>query len=613
MLNIKSILEKMGQGSAKYRALSMQISDHLLNQQIMVQRIEGMHEINLGFSAEAICLSTNPFINLKDFVGCLVAIDQTTDIGSYNRSSGIVVGASAGQSDGGLTCYKLEIADATHLWKHRINSRVFMNKSVLDIVEILFKEWQKKSPLFAQSLKLDMSGVQISNYDIRPFIMQFCESDFNFITRLLREEGINFLIDEANHTVSSLSESLQAQKFRLIDDNKHFTMLKRQSIRYHRSDATERSDTLTSLIAHRNLNSTAIHLQRWQSDLFSQQDACGSVLSNHKHSSQISNQNLNLESSYCISPAWISDLKSEDGATKSSNEQVERLNKHLNSYQELKSKCFIARGSVRDVQVGYYFSLNEHPEIDRQHLDNNEFLILKKCFYNQNNLPKDIADQIEFLLDLNHWDKRQGNEQERQGCELLLVRKNVKVVPEYHPLDDKPVARVMRAKVVGADGEAIHTDEWGRVKVQFLFSREDNNTHDGGAGSNNSDTDSAWLDSLTPWAYNDGGGARFLPRVGEIVVVDFFNGDIDRPFIMGRLHESDHKPVKFDQKGTLPETRRLSGIRSQEISGKGFGQLRFDDTPSQISTQLQSSHGASQLNLGHLSYPKESDQSDDRG
>ncbi|MBD0244607.1 type VI secretion system Vgr family protein, partial [Acinetobacter baumannii] len=55
------------------------------------------------------------------------------------------------------------------------------------------------------------------------------------------------------------------------------------------------------------------------------------------------------------------------------------------------------------------------------------------------------------------------------------------------------------------------------------------------------------------------------------------------------------------------------GIRSKEVSGGGFGQLRFDDTPGQISTQLQSSHGASQLNLGKLSHPKDKAESEDRG
>ncbi|MBN6514890.1 DUF2345 domain-containing protein, partial [Acinetobacter pittii] len=169
-----------------------------------------------------------------------------------------------------------------------------------------------------------------------------------------------------------------------------------------------------------------------------------------------------------------------------------------------------------------------------------------------------------------------------------------------------------RAKVVGLEGESIHVDQWGRIKVRFLFTRTDDHSHDGGAGSNDNDTDSAWVDVLTPWA-GAGYGARFLPRVGEIVVIDFFDGNIDRPFVVGRIHEAERHPTQFDQKGQLPDTKKLSGIRSEEVDGKGFNQLRFDDTTGQISAQLQSSHAASQLNLGNLSHPKDKAESDGRG
>ncbi|WP_158651432.1 DUF2345 domain-containing protein, partial [Acinetobacter indicus] len=173
-------------------------------------------------------------------------------------------------------------------------------------------------------------------------------------------------------------------------------------------------------------------------------------------------------------------------------------------------------------------------------------------------------------------------------------------------------AHPQRARVVGPAGESIHVDEWGRIKVRFLFTRSDDHQHDGGAGSNDNDTDSAWVDVLTPWA-GEGYGARFLPRINEIVVIDFFDGNIDRPFVVGRLHEAERSPTRFDTLGQLPDTKKLSGIRSQEIEGSGFNQLRFDDTPKQISAQLQSSHGATQLNLGNLSHPKASAESDGRG
>uniref|UniRef100_UPI0025895421 DUF2345 domain-containing protein n=1 Tax=uncultured Chryseobacterium sp. TaxID=259322 RepID=UPI0025895421 len=88
---------------------------------------------------------------------------------------------------------------------------------------------------------------------------------------------------------------------------------------------------------------------------------------------------------------------------------------------------------------------------------------------------------------------------------------------------------------------------------------------------------------------------------------------VDRPFVIGRIHEGQRSPTKFDVKGQLPATRNLSGIRSKEVAGSGFNQLRFDDTTGQISAQLQSSHGTSQLNLGNLSHPKNEETSQGRG
>ncbi|MDC5418134.1 type VI secretion system tip protein VgrG [Acinetobacter baumannii] len=609
--NIFDFLDKIGFASQK-RALHIYFTNPEINNQVFLQRIDGFHSINEGLSAELICLSINPYISLKQFIGCQVAVEQVTDSGKLFRTTGIITGASQGQSDGALCLYKLTMQDATSLWHKRHNSRVFMNKSAVEIIEIIFKEWQNKSSLFAASLQLDSSGLT-RNYDIRPFSMQSNESDYAYLTRLMREEGINWLIDESESMVLSNSQTIESQKLRLIDHNNEYKVLERRAIRYHRSDATEQNDSITSFIAQRQLQPTAIHLQRWQADNLSQEDASGSVLSAHQHSSQCDNESLSLEQAWTIAPAWITDLNGEDQATTSSNSQIEKLNKQLNQYQALQAKYFIARSSVRDAQVGYWFKLNEHPELERNHESSDkEFLILSKRFYNQNNLPKDIRDQVEQLLSLSHWQVSHDRAQERQANELMVVRRYIDIVPEFDPLIHRPSAHVQRAKVVGLDGEEIHVDKWGRIKVRFLFTRTDDHQHDGGAGSNDNDTDSAWVDVLTPWA-GEGYGARFLPRVGEIVVIDFFDGNIDRPFVTGRVHEGRRSPTKFDIKGQLPDTKKLSGIRTKEVSGSGFNQLRFDDTTGQISTQLHSSHGASQLNLGNLSYPKEQAESDGRG
>lgn len=187
--NIHSMLEHLGLSLQK-RALHIQFSNEALNSQVFVQRIQGQHFINQGLKAEVLCLSTNAHIQLKQFIGCQVAIDQVTDMGKLTRTTGIVTGVSQGQSDGALTLYKLTVEDATSLWHKRRNSRVFMSKSVVDITEIIFQEWQSKSALFSAGLSLSTQGLK-GSYDTRPFTMQANESDYDFLTRLWRSEGIN--------------------------------------------------------------------------------------------------------------------------------------------------------------------------------------------------------------------------------------------------------------------------------------------------------------------------------------------------------------------------------------------------------------------------------------
>ncbi|MFP8817716.1 type VI secretion system Vgr family protein [Acinetobacter johnsonii] len=604
--SIYKMLESFGFGSQK-RALHIHFSNPALNTQVFIQRIEGEHRINQGLKAEILCLSTNAYLPLKQFIGGRVAVDQVTDVGQLSRLTGVITSASQGQSDGALTVYKLTVEDATALWHKRRNSRVFMSKSVREITETLFSEWQSHSTLFATSLSLNLDGLS-RDYDVRPFVMQSNETDAEFLTRLWRSEGINWLIDEQAPMVLSSSEPIQAQQLRLMDDNQAFTALGRRKIRFHRSHATEPFDSITSFIAERHLQSTTVQTQRWQAQHLAQ-DQSQAVLSAHQHSDQQDNESLGLEQVWCVSPAWTADLQGEDQVTLANSSQLDRLNQQLNQYHELYSKYFTAKSSVRDARVGYWFEMIDHPEIDQHVSAEREFLILGKVFYNQNNLPKELLQQINLLLKGSRW---QGLSEERQANELFVVRREVKIVPEYQAWIHRPAAYPLRAKVVGPEGEEIYVDAWGRIKVRFMFTRSDDHAHDGGAGANDNDTDSAWVDVLTPWA-GEGYGARFHPRVGEIVVIDFFEGDVDRPFVVGRIHEAERHQTMFDVKGTLPATKKLSGIRSQEVAGQGFNQLRFDDTTGQISVQLHSSHGASQLNLGNLSHPKETENSDGRG
>ncbi|QTD64295.1 type VI secretion system tip protein VgrG [Acinetobacter towneri] len=605
-----AVLEKFGL-SPQHRTIHIQFSNSALNHQVFLQCVYGQHAINQGLQMDVLCLSPHANLPLKQFIGSRVAVDQLTDQGELFRHSGIITAAAQGQSDGTLSLYKLQIQDATALWHKRRNSRVFMNKTVVEVSEILFKEWQDRSALFAASLSLDLSGLS-QRYAVRPLIIQSNESDYEFLTRLWRSEGINWLVDEKQPWVEHFLTPMDTQKLRLIEQNSHYQPLKRRRVAFQRTSAIEQRDSIYTWMAQRNLQPTEVQLQRWQPDLLAQDQNSVQFTSPLQSSTQNS-EALSLEQAWCVSPAWMQDLTGQDQVTAASTEQLEQLGQQLAQYYDLQAKYFSAQSNLRDAQVGYWFELHGHAEIDQHPQTEREFLILSKQFYNQNNLAPELQQHFLSLLQQSQWTFQlplEGDPQ--QFCQLNLIRRHIALVPEFNPLLHRPVAYPQRAKVVGPEDETVHVDAWGRIKVRFLFTRSDDHLHDGGAGANDNESDSAWVDVLTPWA-GEGYGARFHPRIGEIVVVDFFEGDIDRPFVVGRLHEAERIPTQFDMLGSLPDSKSLSGIRSQEMQGTGFNQLRFNDSTGQLSAQLQSSHAVSQLNLGALTHPQQHEQLTDRG
>jgi type VI secretion system secreted protein VgrG len=157
----------------------------------------------------------------------------------------------------------------------------------------------------------------------------------------------------------------------------------------------------------------------------------------------------------------------------------------------------------------------------------------------------------------------------------------------------------------------VHCDEHGRVKVRFPGTRTEDHSHAQGAGASDSDRDSAWVRVASTWA-SQHWGTITLPRVGDEVIVDFLGGDPDKPIIVAQVY-GRAAPPSFSHTGALPGNKYLAGIKSKEVQGTRYNQLRLDDTPGQISAQLSSQHGHSELNLGWLTHPRSEGKGQARG
>ncbi|MDD1152777.1 type VI secretion system tip protein VgrG, partial [Pseudomonas sp. TNT2022 ID357] len=144
------------------------------------------------------------------------------------------------------------------------------------------------------------------------------------------------------------------------------------------------------------------------------------------------------------------------------------------------------------------------------------------------------------------------------------------------------------ATVVGPEGEEIHTDEYGRVKIQFPWDRE--GKHNGFS--------SCWVRVSQNWAGAQWGHMA-IPRIGQEVIVDYLDGDCDQPIITGRTYRASHMPPY-----RLPDHKTLNTLKSKEHKGSRANELRIDDTTQQISAALMSDHGSSALHLGYLTHPR---------
>ena len=126
------------------------------------------------------------------------------------------------------------------------------------------------------------------------------------------------------------------------------------------------------------------------------------------------------------------------------------------------------------------------------------------------------------------------------------------------------------------------------------------------------DKSSCWLRVAMPSA-GTGWGHQFIPRIGQEVLVDFIEGDIDRPVITGVLYNGDHATPDFSGAGALPANKTLSGIKSKEHQGGQYNELLFDDTPGEVRAKLSSEPGKTQLNQGFLTHPRKDGKAEPRG
>lgn len=605
-MNFPSLLGQVPDLTQSNRAIRLRLShtDSVLDDVLLVKHVSGQETLCGGIEYRLLCVSTQVGIPLKEFIALPVELQFVTDRGQLRAVCGIVAQASAGQSDGGLATYQLVVRDALALMEQRINTRIFRNLNEADISAAMVREWRNLNPILGQAFDLDTSGVT-GSYPAREFTKQHNESDAAFLRRLWKRRGIAWFIRPGQPSESG-SPVRATHTLVLFDASQSLAQNAAGTVRFHRDAGTEARDSVINWSAVRTVKPGTITRQSWD---YQQGRMMSAQAPTNMQQGEAGNQFAFSLDDHLLEAPHVAD---NDGDYRRLGEL--RIQRH-----EYEAKCFYGESGVRDLCVGEWFRLDGHPDIDTHPDDEREFVLTELSLVAENNLPKEIDERVRRLFAANAWNQGMAHDALEQASDardvkytnrFACVRRGIPIVPAYAPHIDLPRVQLQSAIVVGPQGEEVHCDELGRIKIRFPGTREED--HPDGAGASNTDRDSAWVRVASNWA-SDRWGSISLPRVGDEVLVDFLGGDPDKPIVVGRVYGGTAVPPAFSHKGELPGNRFLAGIKTKEVQGMRCNQLRLDDTPGQISAQLASEHGHSQLNLGWLTHPRSSGEGQARG
>ncbi len=473
---------------------------------LLLGSFRGLEGISMPFSYELDLVSENHSISFEDIIGKNVTVSLALSDGEAHYFNGIISrfaqGRGGGEEGGDprFSHYRAGMVPWFWLLTRTADSRIFQKLSVPDIVEKILGE----KGLSDYELQLDGS------YGKREYCVQYRETDFNFISRLLEEEGIYYFFKQENgkHTM-------------VIADSpsKHKPCPNQATAKYQLSaEGWQKEDVLLGLEK----------MQEIRPGKYS--------LNDYNFETPITSLEVNVPSKTNLGPGER-EIYFYPGAYAKKSEG-DRLAKIRMEEEEAQITRINGSSNCRAFASGYQFTLTD--------------------FYRQDmNNKKYVLTSIEHAANQD-WEKESE----------LVYSNHFTCIPfevPYRPkrVTPKPAIQGSQtAMVVGPSGEEIYTDKYGRVKVQFHWDRE-------GKRDENS---SCWIRVSQPWA-GPGWGAIAIPRIGHEVVVDFIEGDPDRPLITGNVYHAINKPPY-----PLPDEKTKSTVKSDSSLGSGgFNEIRFED------------------------------------
>ena len=560
-------------------------TDNRWDDVFLPQQAEGQESINDDYRFEVDCLCASTHVQLKSLLGLPATLTVHDQDGNPVVRNGVISSVKALGADGGFSRYAIGIIPPIALWKHRVTSRVFQDKSSLDILQQILNEHQTNNPVFArqQNVKLKLIHTPPSP---RSYVLQYRESDYAFIERLLKEDGLcwTWQFDDAPNAPVTMV---------VFDDPNALPPATQARIRYHRADATEAEDSLTDWNTQRQVVSGSVSMASFD---YQQVDTYqGTAQSSIEQGGTGKGAQSTLE-----------DYDAQTLYYAPGTEELGDIASQRQAAYDAQAKTFSGAGTARGLMAGQWFRLDDHPALEGTNVTQKSFVVTTLNFRAQNNLPDDVTREVPSSLLA-----ADSTAAQPYNVNFDAKRRGVPLTPVFSHTDHaKPTANgIQTATVVGPQGEEVYTDADGRIKIQFHWQRPQEHVD---IGANFDENSSCWVRVAMPSA-GAGWGHQFIPRVGQEVCVDFVEGDIDRPMVTGVVYNGRHPVPRFHGARALPANKALSGIQSREFGGRQFNELLFDDTNGQVRAKLSSEHAATQLNMGYITTPRTNGQAQPRG
>ena len=516
--------------STTQRNRLLSISTPLGEDFLLINRLTATEEISTLFEYEVELLHEEESpgyeataVDAKRILGQAVAIEIIQRDGTKRMMSGMVNHFSQGHRDTRFSYYYATIVPYAWLLTQISQSRIFQHLSVPDILKKVFEG-------FEVSYELQ------TPYKPRNYCVQYRETDFDFASRLMEEEGIFYYFEHTDgKNKMIIADTPQSHRDCPAKSDIPFAL-----------KVTEEEDFITSIKKWQNdhqlqtgkVSFWDFHFQTPSKKLDTTQPTIFSVADNSKL------EHYDFPGGY----ARKYDDIDRGGGERSDVQNVFEDNRRKAeiAMQSLDSQYRIISGNsdCSSLTSGYRFKLFNHPTGEQ----NGQYVITSITHEAEQNPTYATDDDIE---------KPYNN-----SFTCLAYGKGA---PPFRPMQKtrKPVIHGSQtAMVVGPAGEEIFTDKFGRVKVQLHWDRE---------GQDNPDS-SCWVRVSQAWAGN-GWGAIFIPRIGMEVVLHFLEGDPDQPIITGCVYNPSMMPPY-----KLPDEKTKMTIKSNSTTGGGgFNEFRFED------------------------------------